>query len=230
MDGVKAATDRNEEIWQARRSGETLQQIADRYGITASRVSKIVSRANERAGVGSPRKAAGRTKADGERVRLRIGNLAKAVLVTGQAYQDPKDALNEFVSNAADEYTEIGRRGERVRVMLRRKGKRPVIAIDDVGRGMDPDRCARSLAASSNRPRSATTARSARRPSASWRSSSSAAGARSSPAPRAATRRGPCASSGVRPTPRSCARSAALARWRAPPCTSPSSIPRCSGS
>jgi hypothetical protein len=30
----------------------------------------------------------------GETVRLRIGNLAKAVLVTGQAYQDPKDALN----------------------------------------------------------------------------------------------------------------------------------------
>ena len=41
-----------------------------------------------------------------ERVRLRIGNLAKAVLVTGQAYQDPKDALNEFVSNAADEYAQ----------------------------------------------------------------------------------------------------------------------------
>jgi hypothetical protein len=39
-----------------------------------------------------------------ERVRLRIGNIAKAVLVTGQAYQEPKDALNEFVSNAADEY------------------------------------------------------------------------------------------------------------------------------
>lgn len=36
-----------------------------------------------------------------ERVRLRIGNVAKAVLITGQAYQDPKDALNEFVSNAA---------------------------------------------------------------------------------------------------------------------------------
>ena len=35
-----------------------------------------------------------------ERVRLRIGNLAKAVLVSGQAYQDPMDALNEFVSNA----------------------------------------------------------------------------------------------------------------------------------
>jgi len=49
-----------------------------------------------------------------EKVRLRIGNLAKAVLVSGQAYQDPKDALNEFVSNAADEYAETGRRGERI--------------------------------------------------------------------------------------------------------------------
>ena len=45
-----------------------------------------------------------------ERFRLRIGNMAKAVLVSGQAYQDPKDALNEFVSNAADEYVEAGSR------------------------------------------------------------------------------------------------------------------------
>lgn len=75
-----------------------------------------------------------------ERVRLRIGNLAKAVLVSGQTYQDPKDALNEFVSNAADEYIEAGRRGERVRVVLRRKGRSPVIAVDDLGRGMSPDR------------------------------------------------------------------------------------------
>ncbi|MDP8974921.1 MAG: ATP-binding protein [Actinomycetota bacterium] len=76
----------------------------------------------------------------GERLRLRIGNLAKAVLVSGQAYQDPKDALNEFVSNAADEYVEAGRRGERIRVMLRRKGRYPVIAVDDVGRGLSPER------------------------------------------------------------------------------------------
>lgn len=75
-----------------------------------------------------------------ERLRLRIGNLAKAVLVSGQAYQDPKDALNEFVSNAADEYVEAGRRGERIRVMLRRKGRYPVIAVDDMGRGMSPER------------------------------------------------------------------------------------------
>jgi hypothetical protein len=75
-----------------------------------------------------------------ERLRLRIGNLAKAVLVSGQAYQDPKDALNEFVSNAADEYIEAGRRGERIRVMLRRKGRYPLIAVDDVGRGMSPER------------------------------------------------------------------------------------------
>ncbi len=75
-----------------------------------------------------------------EKVRLRIGSLAKAVLVTGQAYQDPKDALNEFVSNAADEYAEADRPGERIRVILRRKGRYPVVAVDDDGRGMTPDR------------------------------------------------------------------------------------------
>lgn len=71
-----------------------------------------------------------------EEVRLRIGNLAKAVLVTGQAYQDPKDALNEFISNAADEYLEAGIRGGRITVVLRRQGRHPVIAVDDAGRGM----------------------------------------------------------------------------------------------
>jgi hypothetical protein len=83
-----------------------------------------------------------------EQVRLRIGSLENAVLVTGQAYQDPKDALNEFVSNAADEYALAGRRGERIRIILRRKGRYPVIAIDDVGRGMSLDdlrQVARSL-------------------------------------------------------------------------------------
>ena len=75
-----------------------------------------------------------------ERIRLRIGNLANAVLVSGQAYQDPKDALNEFVSNAADEYAESERRGERIRVVLRRKSRYPMIAVDDSGRGMSPDR------------------------------------------------------------------------------------------
>jgi hypothetical protein len=75
-----------------------------------------------------------------EKVRLRIGNLAKAVLVTGQTYQDPKDALNEFVSNAADEYIEADRRGDRIRLVLRRRGRSPVIAIDDGGRGMTPTR------------------------------------------------------------------------------------------
>lgn len=75
-----------------------------------------------------------------EKVKLRIGNLAKAVLITGQAYQNPKDALNEFVSNAADAYAENGRRGERIRIVLRRKGVRNTIAIEDFGRGMSPDR------------------------------------------------------------------------------------------
>lgn len=75
-----------------------------------------------------------------EKVRLRIGNMAKAVLVSGQAYQDPKDALNEFVSNAADEYAETERRGHRIKLVLRRKGRYPLIAVDDSGRGMSPDR------------------------------------------------------------------------------------------
>ncbi len=75
-----------------------------------------------------------------EKVKLRIGSLARAVLITGQAYQDPKDALNEFVSNAADDYSVADRSGERIRIVLRRKGRFPVVAIDDDGRGMPPDR------------------------------------------------------------------------------------------
>lgn len=99
----------------------------------------------------APRRRA-RPASGGERVRLRIGNLAKAVLVTGQAYQDPKDALNEFVSNAADDYAEAGETAARIRIMLRRRGARAVIAVDDTGRGMGPDRLrdvARSLFESS---------------------------------------------------------------------------------
>lgn len=75
-----------------------------------------------------------------ERIRLRIGNLAKAILVTGQTYQEPKDALNEFVSNAADEYAEAGMGGDRIRIFLNRKGKRPLVAVEDSGRGMDEAR------------------------------------------------------------------------------------------
>ncbi len=75
-----------------------------------------------------------------ERVRLRIGNMGKAVLMTGQVYQDPKDALNEFVSNAADDYAQAGRRGARIRIVLHRRGRHPVIAVEDSGRGMNADR------------------------------------------------------------------------------------------
>ncbi len=78
-----------------------------------------------------------------EQVRLRIGNLDRAVLITGQAYQDPKDALNEFISNAADEYAEADRRGGRITVFLRRQGRHPLVAVDDAGRGMDVARLRR---------------------------------------------------------------------------------------
>src|SRR6266545_6239361 len=66
--------------------------------------------------------------------------MGKAVLMTGQVYQDPKDALNEFVSNAADEYAQAGLSGGRIRIVLQRRGRHPVIAVEDWGRGMDADR------------------------------------------------------------------------------------------
>ena len=129
-------SERNREIVELHAAGVAMQEIGDHFGITRERVRQIVRQAE-----GGPSARRSKTgAADGERVRLRIGNLAKAVLVTGQAYQDPKDALNEFVSNAADEYAQSARRGERIRVLLRRKGRHPVIAVDDVGRGMSPDR------------------------------------------------------------------------------------------
>lgn len=140
------------------------------HGVDGTHISmgfegKVVPRdpVDDAPGLG-PSQAAGRTirwarpgvlhdpEVPAEKVRLRIGNLAKAVLVSGQAYQDPKDALNEFVSNAADDYAEAERRGQRIRVILRRKGRYPTIAVDDVGRGMSPERLremARSLFESS---------------------------------------------------------------------------------
>jgi hypothetical protein len=123
---------------QLHRDGVRLPEIAERFELSGERVRQIVRRAEGRSPTRRTREEG--AERGGERVRLRIGNLAKAVLVTGQAYQDPKDALNEFVSNAADDYAEAQRRGERIRIVLRRKGKHPLIAIDDNGRGMGPDR------------------------------------------------------------------------------------------
>ena len=114
-----------------------------------------------------------------EKVRLRIGNLAKAVLVTGQAYQDPKDALNEFVSNAADEYAEAGCRARPDPRRAAPQGPRPVIAIDDAAGACAPTGSATWPGACSSRPRPATCARSARRRSACSPSNSSGAAATS---------------------------------------------------
>lgn len=135
MADATALADRNRGIVEANRSGRSMTEIAAVHGLSTERVRQLVRRAE-----GVPARTPRRRPAEGERVRLRIGNLAKAVLVTGQAYQDPKDALNEFVSNAADDYAEAGRAGERIRILLRRRGARAVIAVDDNGRGMSPDR------------------------------------------------------------------------------------------
>ena len=127
--------ERNRRIVEAYRAGHSMTEIGQQFGLSTERVRQLVRRAEGRP-AGRKRRSGG----EGERVRLRIGNLAKAVLVTGQAYQDPKDALNEFVSNAADDYAESGIAGGRIRVLLRRKGVRALIAVDDAGRGMSPDR------------------------------------------------------------------------------------------
>jgi anti-sigma regulatory factor (Ser/Thr protein kinase) len=130
--------ERNRRIVEDHRSGASMADLAATYGLSAERIRQVVRREQGAA----PRKRSRQVSAatGGERVRLRIGNLAKAVLVSGQAYQDPKDALNEFVSNAADDYAETGTVGGRIRILLRRKGVRAVIAVDDAGRGMSPDR------------------------------------------------------------------------------------------
>ena len=69
-------------------------------------------------------------------VPLKIRNLSKNLLYLGQVYADPRDALNEFVSNAADECVQAGRQGEVIRVYLGRKGERPWIRVLDRGQGM----------------------------------------------------------------------------------------------
>jgi hypothetical protein len=74
-----------------------------------------------------------------ETVRLRITNVAKAVLVSGSPTRTPKDALNEFVSNAADEYAEAG-----IVLAASASGcgaaQQPYVAVDDDVRGMNADR------------------------------------------------------------------------------------------
>lgn len=132
-----ALAERNRRIVEGYRAGMSMADLAEAYGLSAERIRQLVRRADGAAPSRRSRKPAAH---GGERVRLRIGNLAKAVLVSGQAYQDPKDALNEFVSNAADDYAEAGVSGGRIRILLRRKGVRAVIAVDDAGRGMSPDR------------------------------------------------------------------------------------------
>src|SRR6188472_2202865 len=85
--------ERNRVIVAAYRAGETITSVAARHGLSTERVRQLVRRAEGATPKQSRRSAA---STGGEMVRLRIGNLAKAVLVSGQAYQDPKDALNEF--------------------------------------------------------------------------------------------------------------------------------------
>ncbi|MCX5732719.1 MAG: ATP-binding protein [candidate division NC10 bacterium] len=73
-------------------------------------------------------------------IPLRIANLGKGLRYLGQVYGDPRDALNEFVSNAADEYGQTGPPGRTIRITLRRSGHRPRIVVSDDGRGLTRSR------------------------------------------------------------------------------------------
>jgi hypothetical protein len=53
-------------------------------------------------------------------ILLHIANLGKGLQYLGQVYSNPRDAPNEFVSNAAGEYAQAGPPGRTVRVTLRR--------------------------------------------------------------------------------------------------------------
>lgn len=73
-------------------------------------------------------------------IPLRIKNLSKNLLYLGQVYADPRDALNEFVSNAADEYRQSGRLGGVITILLKRTGAQPHIRVSDDGRGMSREK------------------------------------------------------------------------------------------
>lgn len=73
-------------------------------------------------------------------IPLRIANLGKGLRYLGQVYGDPRDALNEFVSNAADEYAQAGPAGRTIRITLRRSGRMPQIVVSDDGRGLTRNR------------------------------------------------------------------------------------------
>jgi hypothetical protein len=73
-------------------------------------------------------------------IPLRIANPGKNLRYLGQVYGDPRDALNEFVSNAADEYAQAGPAGRTIRITLRRSGRLPQIVVSDDGRGMTRER------------------------------------------------------------------------------------------
>ena len=214
--------ERDRLIVAAHRSGRSMTDIAAEVGLSTERVRQVVRRAD---GGARPRRRGGGA-GGGERVRLRIGNMAKAVLVTGQAYQDPKDALNEFVSNAADDYAEAGLTGQRIRILLRRRGAAPRSPSTTAGGEWTRTGCGPWPATCSSPRRPATTAPSARRRSACSPSSSSAEAARSCRV-RSAMRR-PGRSGSVAATRRPSCSASGVGRGRraARPCSSPSSIPK----
>ncbi|MDP9224524.1 MAG: ATP-binding protein, partial [Actinomycetota bacterium] len=61
---------------------------------------------------------------------LQIGDIGKAIFHLGNVYEDPRDALAEFVTNSIDA------RAKHVLVRLHRRGQTGSIEIEDDGEGM----------------------------------------------------------------------------------------------
>lgn len=60
----------------------------------------------------------------------------KVFTLLGQLYSDPRDVVNEFLSNAADEYKLANIQQGIIRIRLVRSGMRAHVHVEDHGRGM----------------------------------------------------------------------------------------------
>ncbi|MCL6581071.1 MAG: ATP-binding protein, partial [Firmicutes bacterium] len=89
-----------------------------------------------------------------QEIELAIGNLQNAIDLLGNVYNDVRDALNEFVANAYDEFVQGNIKDGVVIVKLLPKAKPPRIVVSDNGRGMSREdlcRIVRNIANSSKR-------------------------------------------------------------------------------
>jgi len=85
------------------------------------------------------------------KIRGKFPDQERVYQLLGQLYKDPRDAINEFVSNSADEYILANIAHGVIRIRLVRSGRSPYVVVSDHGRGMSTtklEQIAKSLAVS----------------------------------------------------------------------------------